>query len=211
MSLYHFLQENKNTIFSILLAVTLIVIFIYLVRDKSCNCPAGPQGPTGPKGETGIQGPIGLQGPVGPIGPVGPSGPMGLQGPIGPVGPAGQSADLTNYTGDINVKGNIVASGSVRARNNCEVLCPTSAPTNAPSSSSSSSSSGLGTGYIVLIALGGLLVIGAVLYLYSSSKNKGSFRDPLSDSVVYSKEYEFESPLSPLRPEPIRSRLGGEY
>ncbi len=196
MSLYHFLEEHKNAIFSILLAVTLIVIFIYLVRDKSCNCPPGPQGPPGPKGEIGIQGPMGLQGPQGPIGPAGPSGLMGLQGPagpmgpVGPMGPAGQAADLTNYTGDVNVKGNIVASGSIRARNNCEVLCPTNAPTSSPTNSPTSS--GLGAGYIVLIVLGALLVIGIGLYFYFSGgfSNSGQYRQPIGGGS-YSKEYEF--------------------
>lgn len=78
-------------------------------------------------------------------------------GPQGPQGLPGQSMDMSNYIGNVNVTGDIKASGKIKA-GECELNCT---PTPTPESSSS-------TGWIIAIAvlIGIIIVSVAVVYFY---------------------------------------------
>lgn len=74
-------------------------------------------------------------------------------GPQGPVGPSGQSIDMSNYVGNVNVTGDISASGKITA-GKCELNCT-------PPDTSSSSTSGF---IIFSVVLGIVLLAGVLLY-----------------------------------------------
>ncbi len=163
---YNLILENKDTIFALSSFLTLIllglVIYIYL-KDDNCSCPSGPQGVPGPQGPQGSQGVPGPQGP---------------QGVPGPQGPSGKNLDLSNYVGDINVKGNISATGNINYGDNCKLVCQTSPqnPTESPipTSITSAPSGGLGTGYIVLIVIIVLICLGLGGYVLYKGYGTGT-------------------------------------
>lgn len=87
----------------------------------------------------------------------------GPAGPMGPQGQSGQSFDMSNYVGNVNVTGDISASGKIKS-GQCELNCtsppPTIPPTPMPNESSSSSS-----GWIIgSVVFGIVLVVVGVLY-----------------------------------------------
>ena len=81
----------------------------------------------------------------------------------GPQGPEGKSFDMSNYVGNVNVKGDILASGKIKS-GNCELNCvsPTPSTNVSPSESSSSSS----TGWIIGSVIFGVILVGAGSYYF---------------------------------------------
>ena len=86
----------------------------------------------------------------------------------GPQGLPGQSMDMSNYIGNVNVTGDIKASGKIKA-GECELNCTLPPPTPTPTTPSSSSTTGL---IIFSVVLGIVLVVVGVLYFkYTPSSN----------------------------------------
>lgn len=75
-------------------------------------------------------------------------------GPQGPQGPAGQTIDLSDYKGNVNISGDIYASGKIKS-GDCQLNC--NVPTPTPTKSSSSSSTWIWVSvslFIILIGAG---------------------------------------------------------
>lgn len=81
-------------------------------------------------------------------------------GPVGPAGPAGQSIDMSNYQGNINVIGDISASGKIKS-GECQLNCNQPSPSPSPESSTSR------TGWVIgSVIFGIILVIAVSSYFY---------------------------------------------
>lgn len=115
-------------------------------------------------------------------------------GPAGPAGPAGQSIDMSNYVGNVNVTGDISASGKIKS-GQCELNC-TSPPTPIPTESSRSSSSSK-TGWIIASVVFGILVVAGVVVYFTYFSNYKSFH-PSATSV---------QTLSSIKDQPLSSSI----
>ena len=77
---------------------------------------------------------------------------------VGPQGPPGESVDMSNYKGNINVIGDISASGKIKSRD-CELNCNKPTP-DTPDSS--------GSKWWIWLLLA-ILIIVVVLFIYNYS------------------------------------------
>jgi hypothetical protein len=76
----------------------------------------------------------------------------------GPRGPPGPDTDLSNYKGDVNISGNIVASGIVKS-GDCKLSCNTSTDDDSGSGKST-------TALVIIVVILSLSAIGGGVYYY---------------------------------------------